>query len=312
MTHITAIVRHRGPLIRAAACIALAGTLAAAAPSFADPQPEEDASSGTDASAGAATTPAASTDAPAAAPKGDVHDAQNPIAKLISIPVQFNSYHDVGPYGGTENLLLVEPVVPFKLNDDWNLITRTIIPFLWQPQLSPTLHAQYELGNINPQLYFSPSHSGQVIWGVGPEFSIPTATGIDRYAWSNHVGYGIDSVVLTFQGHWTLGLLASNLWTKTEHQINGRTEKALTVNPFVYYNLPKGWYFVYSGVTTADWQAPSKDRWTVPLGGGMGRLFKLGSQLINARAQFLNNVERPAYAPSWQAQLQIQFLFPRH
>lgn len=103
-------------------------------------------------------------------------DAENPIARMVSIPFQNNSYFDVGRYHNASNTLLVEPVVPFRLNDDWNLITRTIVPVVYEPQFIHGQGPATGLGNIEPQFYFSPSHTGKFFWGVGPHLWLPSAT----------------------------------------------------------------------------------------------------------------------------------------
>lgn len=233
-----------------------------------------------------------------------VHAAQNPIAHLISIPFQNDTNFDVGPYHRAQDVLLVEPVVPFRLTDEWIVITRSITPLIYQPQVSPAESARFGLGNVQPQFYLSPSHSGKVIWGVGPQLWLPTAT--DRTLGVNKWGGGPAAVALTIQGHWLAGVLASNVWAGGgDRKIN-----QMSVNPFAFYNMPGGWYVVSSPVITAQWHAKSDDRWLVPVGGGVGRVFKIGSQPINARFQFWDYVNRPEYAPSWTLQLQVQLLFP--
>jgi hypothetical protein len=82
------------------------------------------------------------------------------------------------------------------------------------------------------------------------------------------------------------------------------------INPILFYNLSKGWYFLSSTVSVAQWNAPGEDVWTVPVGGAIGRLFKIGSQAVNMRIQGMDNVHRPEYDPTWQLQLQVQLLFP--
>jgi len=238
--------------------------------------------------------------------------AQNPIANQVNIPIQNDTYFNVGPFGQTQNLLLIEPVIPFKLSPEWTLITRTIIPIINQVGLSPSVGPEAGLGNIVPQFYLSPAHPGKIIWGVGPQFSLPTET--DKTLGFHEWGVGPAAVAVMIKGHWLFGILANNLWVGT----NGKDVNELTLNPFVFYNLPHGWYLFSSPVITANWLADSNHRWTLPLGGGFGRTFKIGGQEMNARVQGFYDHEltgvpeglpRGTKGPDAQLQAQLQFLF---
>lgn len=233
----------------------------------------------------------------------DVQDAQNPIANIISVPFQNNTYVNYGPYKRTANVLVIQPVLPIAVNADWNLITRWVTPVVSLPRVSPSAGSETGLGNMEPEFYFSPSHVGDIIWGVGPKLWLPTATnrslGLDKW------GAGPTAVALTIQGPWVVGVLANNVWAGSGAQ----KANQLSINPFLNYNLSGGWYLASAEIVTANWQARSGQQWTVPLGGGIGRLFHVGPLPINARVQALNNVVRPQGAPDWQLQLQIQLLF---
>ncbi len=140
-----------------------------------------------------------------------VQEAQNPVANLISLPFQNNTYFDNGPYNRTANVLNVQPVIPFTLNENWNLITRTILPIETQPNLNSPSGDTNGLGDLNPTLFLSPAHTGQVIWGVGPTFSTPTAT--NTTLGSGKWGAGPAAVVVVMPGHWVLGALIYNIWS---------------------------------------------------------------------------------------------------
>lgn len=104
-------------------------------------------------------------------------EIQNPIADLISFPFQDNTNFNYGPLKGTQDILNVQPVIPIHLNEDWNLITRTIFPLTWQPQLAPNSGATFGLSNVNLSLFLSPKEPFHgIIWGVGPVIVPPTAT----------------------------------------------------------------------------------------------------------------------------------------
>ena len=233
--------------------------------------------------------------------------AQNPIASMISLPFQNNTNLNIGPNDSSQNILNIQPVWPFKINDDWNLITRTIIPITSNPDVLTGEGRVNGVGDTVFTSWFSPSDSGALTWGVGPMFLLPTATddtlGQDTWA------AGISAVVLTMPGHWVIGSLISNIWTVGggDADIN-----LFTWQPFINYNLGDGWYVVTAPILTANWEADSDHKWTVPLGGGVGKIFRIGKQPINAQLSLYNNVVTPDdYGPEWQVRAQIQFMFPK-
>ena len=179
--------------------------------------------------------------------------AQNPIAAMISVPFQNNFNFGIGPNNVTQWNLNVQPVIPISLSEDWNLITRTIIPIINQPSPAPGVRSAFGLGDINPQFYFSPAKPGELIWGVGPTFTFPTAT--DSMLGSGKWSAGPAVVALTIQGHWVIGAVANQQWSFAGW--GDKNVSAFLVQPFVNYNLPHGWYLVASPIMTADWEADS-------------------------------------------------------
>jgi hypothetical protein len=255
----------------------------------------------------AASGPIAAKPAPADAESTNAlrEAAQNPIANVISVPFQNNMNFGVGPYDRTQNVLNIQPVIPFKLTEDWNLITRWITPVVYQPQLSPQDGPEFGLGNIQPAFFLSPTKpTNGIVWGVGPQFYLPTAT--DKTLGVNKWGAGPAFVALTLQEPWVVGALINNVWAGTgANRVN-----QMLVQPFANYNLPDGWYLTSSPVITANWVAPESNRWTVPLGGGVGRLFKVDKLPVNAQVQAFYDAVRPIGAPSWTLRFQVQLLFP--
>jgi len=232
--------------------------------------------------------------------------AQNPVAAAISVPLQNNTFYGVGPYRRAENELLIEPVVPIRLSKNWMVISRTIVPVVVVPRLSATAGVDYGLSNIQPQFYLSPVHAGKLIWGVGPQLWLPTAT--DHSLGINKWGGGPAAVGLFRSGHLMAGTLIGNEFAGVNHV----HENQMTINPFAFYNLKRGWYVMSAPIVTADWTAERSKRWTVPVGGGAGKLFKIGSQPLNARAEFFNDVRTTTGGTDWQMQTQLQFIFVRH
>jgi hypothetical protein len=232
--------------------------------------------------------------------------AENPVAAAISLPLQNNTYYGVGPYRRAENELLIEPVVPIRISANWMVISRTILPVVVVPRLSASAEVDYGLSNIQPQFYLSPVHTGRFVWGVGPQLWLPTAT--DDKLGINKWGGGPAAVGLFRSGHLLAGTLIGNEFAGVNHV----HENQMTINWFVFYNVKHGWYVLTTPIVTADWTAERDQRWTVPVGGGAGKIFKIGNQPLNARAQFFNDVRTTAGGSDWQMQIQLQFLFIRH
>ncbi len=195
--------------------------------------------------------------------------------------------------------------MPFELNDDWNLITRTIVPVVSQPALTPMQDRKFGLGDTVFSAFLSPRDSGQLIGGVGPALLLPTST--DDRLGAGEWGAGPSVVVLTMQGLWVVGSLFSNIWSFTgDEQVN-----LFTWQYFVNYNLDDGWYLTSAPIITANWEADSDNTWTVPFGGGFGKIFRIGKQPMNASLAAYYNVEKPDFGADWQLRFQIQFLFPK-
>ncbi|MBK4723286.1 hypothetical protein JJL56_31010 [Azospirillum sp. YIM DDC1] len=244
--------------------------------------------------------------------------AQNPVAAMISLPFQNNTLFGVGPNDdGVANVLNVQPVIPVTVGG-WNLINRTIAPITHLSDLSsglPELPADpqgngssFGLGDINHSVYVSPAASGPVIWGVGPSVTFPTAT--ERSLGSGKWSAGPAAVALVTPGNWVAGSLVRQLWSFAGDG-DRKDVNQLLIQPFINYNMDDGWYLVSSPVITADWNSRDGNRWTVPLGGGAGRIFKVGAQPVNAQMQAFYNVARPDFGADWSIRFQLQFLFPK-
>lgn len=233
--------------------------------------------------------------------------AQNPLAKMISVPLQNNFNFGLGPNDATQWILNVQPIIPITLSEDWNLITRTIIPIINQPSPAPDVPSAFGLGDINPSFFFSPAKSGKLIWGVGPTFTLPTAT--DSLLGSGKWSAGPAAVALTMQGHWVIGALANQQWSYAGW--GDQDVSALLIQPFINYNLPHGWYLNSVPIMTANWEANSDDRWTVPIGGGVGKVQRIGKLPVNFQLGAYWNAVKPDNGPDWQLRFQVQFMLPK-
>jgi hypothetical protein len=236
---------------------------------------------------------------------------QNPVASMISLPFQNNTDFDFGPRNGTLNVTNVQPVWPFTLNEDWNLITRTIFPIVSQPSLRHGQDRETGIGDTTFTAFLSPSSPfrGKLIWGAGPVLLAPTAS--DDRLGADKWGLGPSAVLLAMPGDFVVGSLISQVWSTGG---SGKNDVSVfTWQPFVNYNLPDGWYLTSSPLVTANWEADrSSDEWTVPLGGGIGKIFRIGSlPPMNAQVQGFYNAARPDAVGRANLRLQLQLLFPR-
>jgi hypothetical protein len=248
----------------------------------------------------------------AKASAGDLAKAtQNPVASLVSVPLANVTDFNIGPSARDRNTVLqFQPVIPFSLGKDWNLITRTIGAVVYQPDVTQPHQGTFGLNDINPSFFLSPAAPGKLIWGAGPTFLIPTAS--DDVLGTGKFSIGPAIVALVQPGKWTLGLLINNLWSVAGS--GSRPDvNSMTLQYFVNYNLKKGYYITIQPTINANWNAPSGNVWLVPFGGGVGRIMRLGFQPVNVSAQVYGNVKRPDNfaSPTWQLKFQIAFLYPK-
>ncbi len=180
--------------------------------------------------------------------------AQNPVADLVSIPFQDNIGFGHGPQKDVQNVLNIQPVIPFHLTDDWNLITRTILPVITQPSFTDS-SSTTGLGDLTFTAFLSPAKPGGVIWGVGPAATFPTATSPSTGSQSTW-GLGPSAVVLAMPGQWVVGAIANNVWS-----VAGAKANNFLLQYFVNFNFgDSGWYLTSSPILTANWNAPSSQQ----------------------------------------------------
>jgi hypothetical protein len=239
---------------------------------------------------------------------------QNPISSLISLPFKFS--FDYGAPNGEASFLNIQPVVPVTAGK-WNLVNRLILPVIDSPgQVAGTPpipnpipgNGATGIGDANYTLFFSPVEYDKWIWGVGPSITAPTAT--DDQIGSGKWSAGPSAVALTQPSWGTVGGLVRQLWSFAGSS-NRSEVNQLLLEPFVNYNLLNGWYLITDLVITANWNASSGNQWSVPLGGGAGKLFKIGNQAMNVRGEAYYYVVSPDSGPDWQWGFTVQLLFPK-
>jgi len=233
---------------------------------------------------------------------------QNPLSNLISLPFQNNTNFGIGPDDEIQNVLNIQPVIPISINKDWNLITRTIIPLIWQPSFYTGSENKFGIGDINVTAWLSPAYPGKLIWGLGGILLLPTAT--DESLGTGKWAIGPSFVVLTMPGKFVIGALANNIWSFAGDSDRNDVDQFL-LQYFINYNLPDKWYLVSAPIITANWEAPDGQQWIVPFGAGIGKIFSIGKQPVNAQISYYVNVVKPDSRPDGQLRAQVQLLFPQ-
>tara|TARA_R110000823_G_scaffold139607_8_gene269597 strand:- start:26229 stop:27032 length:804 start_codon:yes stop_codon:yes gene_type:complete len=233
----------------------------------------------------------------------------NPVAALISVPFQFNYDGDIGPADeGDRFTVNVQPVIPVDYTDDLNLISRTILPVVYQDEIFPGAGDQSGMGDVVQSFFFSPkapTASGW-IWGVGPVALLPTGT--DELLSAEKWGAGPTGVALKQQGPWTYGALANHIWSFAGD--GDRTDVDATfLQPFVNYTTPSAWSFVLNTESTYDWES---EEWTVPVNALVTKVTSVGGQLVSVGGGVRYWADSPPGGPEGMGyRLVLTLLFPR-
>lgn len=186
--------------------------------------------------------------------------AQDPIANIISVPFQNNTTFGIGPFDRTQNITNIQPVIPMA---DGKIIARVILPIINQPNVFAESGNFQGIGDVNLSVFYT--KKGKISWGAGPVLNLPTAgenLGIKEW------GVGPSIVGVIKPSDWVIGMLINNVWSLESDN------SAFTIQPFINYNLPKGYYLTTSPKVVANWAADSGNRWTIPMGIGVGKLVK--------------------------------------
>eukprot|EP00163_Fabomonas_tropica_P029259 TRINITY_DN6217_c0_g1_i1.p1 TRINITY_DN6217_c0_g1~~TRINITY_DN6217_c0_g1_i1.p1 ORF type:complete len:266 (-),score=37.84 TRINITY_DN6217_c0_g1_i1:430-1227(-) len=233
----------------------------------------------------------------------------NPVASLISLPFQTNLDYNIGPADDGERVTVnVQPVVPISLNDDWNLISRTILPIIDQKDIAPGAGSQSGLGDTVQSLFLSPveATSNGWIWGAGPVFLLPTGT--DDLLTADKWGAGPTGVALKQTGPWTVGGLANHIWSFAGKSSRQDVSQSF-VQPFMTYTTPEALSFTLTADSTYDWKG---NNWTIPVGFFVGKVFTAGSQTIQIQGGPRYYAESPESGPEGLgARVNFVLLFPK-
>lgn len=242
--------------------------------------------------------------------------SQNPVGDVISIPLE-TWHHDGIADDGMANALIVKPVYPLNLGK-LTLINRLIIPYIGIDYSHGNIYSDHSsasshktkttgFGNTQYQGILTAASPGKIIWGLGPVLEVPTNTnGLGTDKWSG----GASVLLLSMPGNWVVGTLLQNMWSFAGEDDDADVNR-FTLQYFVNYNIKNGWYVTSTPIITADWNSPNGEKWTIPVGGGIGKLHKFGDLPIDFKLQAFANVEKPAGGPDWAGMFVVKFLFPK-
>jgi len=229
----------------------------------------------------------------------------NPVANLISVPMQGNWDFGIGPENAMRFTLNVQPVIPFSISTDWNIITRTIVPIISAESPVKGGDDRNGLGDIVQSFFFSPKAptSGGWIWGAGPVMLYPNGTdGLSAHKW----GAGPTAVLLKQESGWTVGFLGNHIWSFAG---SGNSDISTTfLEPFVTYTTKSHTSFSMNTESTYDWK---NSQWTVPINIGVAQLLKISSQPVQFMVGYRYYVEKPEGGPDWGLRFQVTLLFPK-
>jgi hypothetical protein len=271
---------------------------------------------GASASAETGVAASAKQEAQAGAEAGGQTDAQiamaalNPVAAMYSLPLEYNYDHEIGPQeDGHKNYINVQPVLPFSIGEDWNLISRTIIPLIDQEDIFPGAGSQSGIGDITQSFFFSPkspTDSGW-IWGAGPVLYLSTAS--DELLGAEKYGAGPTAVFLKQTNGWTFGALLNQIWSFAGNG-NRADINSMYMQPFVSYTTKSLTTFAVNSESSYNWDA-DRDPWTVPINLMATQFFKVGKQRLTLRVGARYWADSPdSGAHGWGGRVTLTFLFP--
>ena len=234
----------------------------------------------------------------------------NPISSLISVPLQFNYNENIGPDDDGSNwTLLVQPVIPFSLNENWNLISRTILPIQWTDEIPSGSNSDSGLGDVTQSFFFSPKQptAGGWIWGVGPVAVLPLSrtSDSDIFGAGEWAGGPTGVALRQTETGWTYGALVNHVW-----DVDGDTDISNTyLQPFVAHTTPTAWTVALNSESTYDWEA---EEWSFPLNLMLSKVVHFGRLPVSFQGGIRYWVDSTDAGPEdWGARFAVTFLFPR-
>ena len=237
-------------------------------------------------------------------------EAENPVTRMVTLPLRYEAEFDNGPYQSTKDTFEIDQAVfPFLLNDDWALITRTKFPAILQPPKKLGEHWASGLSNGYTTFFLSPEHEDGFYWGAGPVIYYPSATnqalGVNKWGSGPSVAF-----LKKDQSPWVWGTVVNNIWSFGGPPGGSDRTNSLLLNPFISYHFGDGWSVGSSPNIAANWLAKAGQQWTIPVGGGVSKLFRLGGQPVKLSVDsYYNAVRAQSDHNTWIMQVTITFLF---
>jgi hypothetical protein len=231
----------------------------------------------------------------------------NPIAALIQVPFQYNWDTGIGAADADRSILNIQPVIPFSISEDWNLISRTILPIIDADAPVAGGEDHSGTGDTVQSLFLgpkAPTASGW-IWGAGPVFLLPTAS--DDALGTEKWGIGPTAVALKQQNGWTYGALFNHIWSFAGDDQRADVN-ATFLQPFLSYTTKTYTTVTLTPESTYDWET---SQWTVPLNLVVSQVLKIGEQPISLALGYRKYVEAPTGGPDWGLRFVVSFMFPK-
>ena len=234
-------------------------------------------------------------------------DLTNPVADIVTIPIQMNYDQSIGLMDdGWKMQTNVQPVLPFHVTENWNMISRTILPITYQDNIVPGEGSQFGLGDATLSLFFSPHTSSGVTWGVGPMLLFPTAT--DSLLGAKKWGAGPSAILLTIRGPLTLGAMSNHIWSFAGDSDRSDINNSF-IQPFMAYTWPSAWTFSLQSETTYNWET---EQWAVPVNAAVSKLVTLGRLPVSLQAGAGYWLDAPdTAAEGWRFRFQANFVLPK-
>lgn len=238
-----------------------------------------------------------------ATPQELAKSVHNPFEDFVKVPLQSTTGFSIGPHHNAGESLNVQPVIPFSLSAEWDLIARPSLSATYQP--SP--HEQFGFNDLQSSFFVTPHDANDWIWGVGPTFQFPTLSSdeLGTGRWSA----GPTAALIFSKGPWFNGVLAYQLMSFAGNRARGSVNQTY-VEAEISYNFESGWYVDCDPPMTFDWTADAANGWTIPIGADVGKVFNVGSHAMSFQLGAYDLVKRPNVAPQWIIRMQVTALFP--
>jgi hypothetical protein len=229
--------------------------------------------------------------------------------RLLSLGSSNTASFNLGPHDRFQDVQDLRPIVKFPLHDGYSIVNRTVIPyFIEKPDVMDSSGSAIGLGDTLSAFFLARPPSGGFVFDFGPAIGLPTATQDSLGSGKWLVGFSA-LALLTVEKKLAVGAFISNFWSVAGD--SGRPDvNRMLLEPILRYQINNGWFVYSTPVVTANWEASGNERWTIPLGGGLGRTFRVGNQVVQAQGAVYRNVFKPTYGADWSFQAKFTLLFP--